>query len=146
MKYIYLVLVLIFISCNSETPITESEQKEFTELTQAWHNKYVQGSVNLKEILSGMDENIIMWENDKVWTYKEVEKFGPHLPSKDIMDTYNDQKLLNKGLGYDYVSQKYISSMTGDTMRETSSRLWKLKNGIWKIVRMNNLIKKEVSE
>ena len=144
MKYTSLLFALIFISCNSENPITENEQKEFTEMTQTWHNKYVQGSVNLKEILSGMDENIIMWENDKVWTYKEVEKFGPHLPSKKIIDTYNDQKLINKDLGYDYVSQKYISSMTGDTMRETSSRLWKLKNGNWKIVRMNNLIKKEL--
>jgi len=144
MKYTSLLFALIFISCNSENPITENEQKEFTEMTQTWHNKYVQGSVNLKEILSGMDENIIMWENDKVWTYKEVEKFGPHLPSKKIIDTYNDQKLINKDLGYDYVSQKYISSMTGDTMRETSSRLWKLKNGDWKIVRMNNLIKKEL--
>jgi len=38
----------------------------------------------------------------------------------------------------------YISTITGDTMRETSSRLWKLENGNWKIVRMNNLIKKEI--
>ena len=144
MRWTYLVLVILLISCNSESPITENDQKEFTEMTQIWQSKYVEGSVNLKEILSGMDENIIMWENDKIQTYNEVEKFGSHLPSKNIIDTYNDQKLLNKNLGYDYVSQMYISTITGDTMRETSSRLWKLENGNWKIVRMNNLIKKEI--
>ncbi|SDB51497.1 hypothetical protein SAMN03097699_1843 [Flavobacteriaceae bacterium MAR_2010_188] len=142
MKYILITLTFLFVSCDSKNSITEKEQKEFIKISQSWHNKYVQGSVNLEEILSGMDENIIMWENDKVWTYKEVEKFGPHLPLKNIIDTYNDQKLLSKDLGYDYVSQKYISIRTEDTMRETSSRLWKFKNGNWKIVRMNNLIKK----
>ena len=145
MKYTYLILVILFISCNSETPITESEQKEFAEMAQTWHNKYTQGSENLEEILLGLDKNINMWENGKIWTYKEVEKFGPHLPKKHIIETYNDQKLLDKDLGYDYVSQKYISSMSGDTMRETSSRLWRKKNGNWKIIRMNNLIKKELN-
>lgn len=145
MKYIYLIIVIVFFSCNSDNPITETEQKEFEKITQTWHNSYVQGSVNLKDILLGLDEDIIMWENGKVWTYKEVEKIGPHLPKKKIIETYNDQKLLNKDLGYDYVSQKYISTMSGDTMRETSSRLWRKKDGNWKITRMNNLIKKELN-
>ena len=144
MKYTYLILVILFFSCNSDKGVTETEEIEFEKMAQDWHNKYVQGSVNLAGILAGMDENIDMWENGKIWTYKQVEKYGPHLPKKNVLETYNDQKLLKKDLGYDYVSQKYISSMTGDTMRETSSRLWKLKNGNWKIVRMNNLIKKEV--
>lgn len=143
MKYIYLIIAITFYSCNSDKPLTETEQSEFGKMAQTWHKSYAQGSVNLEEILSGLDKNIIMWENGKVWTYKEVEKFGPHLPKKIIIETYNDQKLLDKNLGYDYVSQKYISTITGDTMRETSSRLWELKNGNWKIVRMNNLIKKE---
>ena len=130
-------------SCNSNKTFTETEQNEFEKMAQDWQDKYTQGSVHLEKILSGLDENIDMWENGKVWTYKEVEKFGPHLPEKDIIETYNDQKLLKRDLGYDYVSLKYISSMSGDTMRETSSRIWRLKNGEWKIVKMNNLIKKE---
>lgn len=136
--------MILFFSCNSDKVMTETKEIEFEKMAQDYHNKYVQGSVNLADILAGMDESIDMWENGKVWTYQEVEKFGPHLPKKIVLETYNDQKLLKKDLGYDYVSQKYISTMTGDTMRETSSRLWKLKNGKWKIVRMNNLIKKEV--
>jgi hypothetical protein len=143
MKYTLLVLAIIFISCNQEIPITQNDQKEFKEMAQSWHSKYVQGSENLDEILLGLDKNIKMWENGNVWTYGEVEKFGPHLPKKHVIETYNDQNLLNNNLGYDYVSQKYISTLTGDTMRETSSRLWEMKNGNWKIVRMNNLIKKE---
>ncbi len=143
MKYIYFILVIVIFSCNSSEEITELEQNEFEKMAQDWNSKYMQGSKNLEEILSGLDENIDMWENGKVWTYKEVEKFGSHLPKKNVIETYNDQKLLKKSLGYDYVSLKYISTKSGDTMRETSSRLWELKNGDWKIVRMNNLIKKE---
>lgn len=146
MKNIYLILAITFFSCNTNKPVTESDQNEFEKMTQTWQSKYMQGSENLEEILMGLDDNIIMWENGKVWTYKEVEKIGPHLPKKNIIETYHDQKLLNKNLGYDYVSQKYISTITGDTMRETSSRIWELKNGNWKVVQMNNLIKKEVTE
>ena len=128
---------------NSDKDTLKTNEQDFIEMTQILHNKYTQGSENLEEILLGLDKNINMWENGKIWTYEEVEKFGSHLPKKHIIETYNDQKLLAKDLGYDYVSQKYISSMSGDTMRETSSRLWRKKNGNWKITRMNNLIKKE---
>lgn len=145
MKYTLLILAITFISCNSEIPITQDKQKEFKDMAQSWHSKYVQGSENLEEILLGLDKNIKMWENGNVWTYEEVEKFGPHLPKKHVLETYNDQNLLNNNLGYDYVSQKYISTVTGDTMRETSSRLWKMENGSWKIVRMNNLINIETN-
>jgi len=54
-------------------------------MTQTWHNKYTQGSENLEEILLGLDKNINMWENGKIWTYKEVEKFGPHLPKSILL-------------------------------------------------------------
>jgi hypothetical protein len=145
MKYIYLILLFLIISCNTDKDTLKADEQDFIEMTQNWQNKYTQGSENLEEILLGLDKNINMWENGKIWTYKEVEKFGPHLPKKHIIETYNDQKLLGKDLGYDYVSQKYISSMSGDTMRETSSRLWRKKNGNWKITRMNNLIKKELN-
>ncbi|TBW28707.1 hypothetical protein [Gramella sp. KN1008] len=144
MKYIYLILAIIIFSCNTNEEMTELEQNEFEKMAQEWNNKYVLGSEYLEEILFGLDENIDMWENGKIWTYREVEKFGSHLPKKNVIEIYNDQKLLKKNLGYDYVSLKYISTMSGDTMRETSSRLWKLKEGDWKIIRMNNLIKKEV--
>jgi hypothetical protein len=142
MKANYLILVITLIACNAEKSFTETEQVKFEIMTQAWQSKYMQGSENLEEILMGLDDNIIMWENGKVWSYMEVEKFGPHLPKKKIIETYHDQKLLNKNLGYDYVTQKYISTISGDTMRETSSRIWELKDGNWKIVRMNNLLQR----
>ena len=67
MKYPYLILVLLFISCNSEAPITEKEQKEFAEMTQAWQRDIMQGAEKIEEILSKMDKNLKMWENDKIW-------------------------------------------------------------------------------
>ncbi len=142
-KYISFTIIALLISCNPDQVVTQADQKAFEEMAQAWHKTYTKGGANLNEILSGLDENIDMWENGKVWTYDELVKFGEHLPVKAVVDTYNDQKLLKKHMGYDYVSQTYISSISGDTMRETSSRLWELKEDGWKIVRMNNLIKRE---
>ena len=142
-RYFYIALVAFTVSCNSEQGVTEADQRSFEEMAQTWHLTYMKGGAHLDAILSGLDENIDMWENGKVWTYEELVKFGEHLPEKAIVDTYFDQKLLKEQLGYDFVSQTYISPNSGDTMRETSSRLWELKDGDWKIVRMNNLIKLE---
>ena len=144
MKYVLIALLALLVSCDSEELVTAVDQEEFKDMAQTWHHMYMEGGANLEEILSGLDENIDMWENGKVWTYGELVKFGEHLPEKAVLETYNDQKLLQRDLGYDFVSQTYISSITGDTMRETSSRLWQVKDGQWKIVHMNNLIKREV--
>lgn len=143
MKPAYLTALLFVIACNNEEPISKADEQEFTQIAQAWHSKYMQGSKNLEEILSGLDQDIAMWENGKVWTYQELEQFGPHLPEKEVIETYSDQKLLGAGLGYDYMSHLYVSSLSGDTLRETSSCLWRKKGDGRKIIRMNNLIKKE---
>src|SRR5690606_4629438 len=123
MKYFSLVMLFLIMACNNKMGTLKTAEENFIKRSQTWQNKYVQGNKNLDEILEGLDRDIIMLENGKTWTYQEVVKFGPHLPEKQVIETYNDQVLLEKDLGYDYVSQKYISSVTGDTMRETSSRL-----------------------
>ena len=143
MKYTYLLLVGFIISCNSNTSVTEADQNQFADMAQAYHSKYIEGSKNLDDILSAMDQDIKMWENGKIWTYADLEKFGPHLPAKNVIETYNQQKLLKPDIGYDYVSQLYISTISGDTLRETASRIWQKSKGEWKIVQMNNLIKPE---
>ena len=146
MRYIYLVLAILFISCNSETPITESEQKEFAEMTQAWQQDIMQGAEKLDAILAKMDRNLQMWENDKVWTYELIEKFGPHLPKKNVINVYDEQILLDRKLGYDFVTMVYINTITQDTMRETSSRIWRKSENGWKVTNMSNLIKGEMTE
>lgn len=146
MKYTYLVLALLFISCNSETPITESEQKEFAEMTQAWQRDIMQGAEKIDAILAKMDKDLKMWENDRIWTYELIEEFGPHLPKKKVIDVFNEQVLLNKKLGYDFVTMVYVSPITNDTMRETSSRIWKKDENGWKVTTMSNLIKRELTE
>lgn len=55
MKYIYLVSAILILSYNSNEEITELEQNEFEKMAQDWNNKYMQGSKNLEEILSGLD-------------------------------------------------------------------------------------------
>ena len=108
-------------------------------MAQAYQSNYMEGSVNLDGILAGMDQDIQMWENGKIWTYSDIEKFGPHLPKKNVIETYNQQKLLEKGLGYDFVSLVYINT-SGDTLRESASRIWEQRGEVWKIVYMSNLI------
>ncbi len=145
MKCIYLVFTILLVSCNLETPITEKEQKEFAKMTQDWQLDVMQGAEKIDAILSKMDKDLKMWENDKIWTYELIEKFGPHLPKKKVIDVYNEQILLNRKLGYDFTTLVYISSITKDTMRETSSRIWKKDKNGWKVTNMSNLIKKEIT-
>ena len=146
MKYTCLVLAILFISCNSEPPITDSEQKEFTEMAQAYQQDIMQGAEKLDAILAKMDRNLQMWENDKIWTYKLIEEFGPHLPKKEVINVYNEQILLYRDLGYDYVTMLYVSTISGDTLRETASRIWKKTDQGWKVTYMSNLIKRELTE
>jgi len=101
------------------------------------------GGENCETILAAIDENIEMWENGNIWTYSDMEKFCPHLPKKNVVDTYNDRKLLSSDLGNDFVSQLYVTAK-GDTIRETVSRIWKKRSQTWKIVQMNNLLNQEV--
>lgn len=144
MKYGFLILLALLTSCKTNNSVTQAEIDKFEQLTQSYQTAYMEGSENCEEILAAMDENIKMWENGKVWTYSDLENFCPHLPQKNVVQTFNDQKLLDSNLGYDFVSQLYVSTK-GDTMRETVSRIWKKKSNTWKIIRMNNLLKKEVN-
>ena len=142
MKYLYLILVIpILVSCNSDEIISEKEQIEFEKMARTYQTTYMEGSTNLEEILEGMDKNIQMWENGKIWRYDDMVKFGPHLPNKMVIETYNEQRLLEKNLGYDFVTVIFINGR-GDTLRETTSRIWKKPKDKWKIVFMNNLISK----
>ena len=146
MKYIFLVLAFFLLSCKADIPITEEEQKEFTEMAQAYQRDIMQGAEKLDAILSKMDRDLQMWENDKIWTYELIEEFGPHLPKKKVIDVYNEQILLKRKLGYDFVTLVYVSTITNDTMRETSSRIWRKDNNGWKVTNMSNLIKRELTE
>ena len=146
MKHIYLILAIFFISCNSETAITENEQKEFAAMTQIWQRDIMKGGEKIDAILAKMDKDLTMWENDKMWTYELIEEFGPHLPRKKVIDVFNEQILLNRKLGYDFVTMVYVSPVTNDTMRETSSRIWRKGVNGWKVTNMSNLIKRELSE
>jgi len=143
MKNTYLIiLIILFSSCNKENSITESDKIAFEKTAQNYQSIYMDGGKNCEQILATLDENIEMWESGKVWTLNDLKKFCSHLPTKKVIKTYHNQKLLSKELGYDYVSQLYISQ-TEDTLRETASRIWRKTDENWKIIKMNNLIKKE---
>ena len=113
-------------------------------MAQDYQSAYMEGSKNCDKILGRMDREIRMWENGSVWSYADLEKFCPHLPSKPVIQTYNKQVLLGHDLGYDYVSQLYLRRR-GDTMRETTSRIWKKVGDEWKIVEMNSMLNLEIN-
>lgn len=140
MKCLPVLVALLFVSCESRNSLTPEQQLDFEQMARSYQTTYMAGSKNLDQILAGMDEDIQMWENGKIWTYQDMVKFGPHLPSKKVVDTYNEQVLLDPETGYDFVTLLYISSLSGDTLRESTSRIWKRVGDTWKIMKMSNLI------
>jgi len=142
MKYTSIILLILFVSCSTDTKISDTQIKDFQEMAQTYQTIYNEGSENCDQILAAIDENIEMWENGRIWSYSDLEKFCPHLPKKNVVEIYNDQTLLDHNLGYDFVSQLFVVQ-SGDTMRETSSRLWQKHDTTWKIVKMKNLISRK---
>lgn len=147
MRFILLILLAVFSSCNPANTISENLHDEFEESAQSFQLKYVGGSENCTDILTSIDENLEMSEIAfsepvKEFTYQDLEQYCPFLPKKEIIVSYTEQKLLNSKLGYDFVSQLYLRESLGDTVRETTTRIWELKQGNWKIVLMNNSLSK----
>ncbi len=147
MKYFVLLLMVAIAACSNEHPPTEREEIEFRKTAVAFQYDYMGGSANCASILNAIDKNIQMSETrfgEPVMelTYEQLEEFCPHLPEKQVIKTVSEQRLLTTSLGYDYVSQLYLRITVGDTARETSSRIWQKKDGVWKIIMMNNSLNK----
>ena len=145
---VLLVVTTLLFSCKSDKPFTEAQENDFKEVARLYQLKYMEGSVNCDAIMNSMDENIRMSEIRfteplRSYTFKQLKEFCPHLPKKQIFHSTTEQRLLNPSQGYDFVSQTFLRSTGEDTLRETSSRIWEIKNGEWKIVQMNNSIKKD---
>ena len=149
MKKIYLLLTLvlgIFMISNAQETTKEEKQKEFEEIAKTFQSNYMEGSENCESIIQAFDKNVKMSENrfsqQMTMTYEQLVQFCPHLPKKEVINTVTEQKLLSLELSYDYVSQLYLRKSVGDTIRETSSRIWQLKGGSWKIIQMNSSLNK----
>lgn len=144
MKYSFLLIATLFIaSCsNTETAVTEAQQKEFRTMAQAYQTAYNGGGANCDQITKAFDENVKMSEIQFGqfinYPYEVIIAYCPHLPKKQVIETTSEQRLLTPTLGYDYVSQLYLRQNKTDTIRETSSTIWENKNGQWKIIQMNN--------
>ena len=147
MKYLIILFLILVVSCNDRTSLTEFQKNDFENITREYQTNYMEGSDNCKYILNALDENIKMSESQFGQpplniSYEQLVKYCPHLPKKEIISTITEQRLLTSNLGYDYVSQLYLRKSVGDTARETSSRVWQKKDGIWKIIQMNNSLNK----
>lgn len=136
MKYLYIALTLLLLSCSSNT-ITETDEREFSQITERYQEMYIDGDdSNCDELLDMVDKNIEFNENGATWTKTNMIDYCPYLPKKDVFETLSEQKLLSADLAYDFVNQLYLTQ-DQDTISETSSRLWKKLNGDWKIIKMN---------
>lgn len=142
-----LTLVLsIFMNSYAQGTTTEEQQKAFEDIAQTFQANYMEGSENCESIIHAFDKKVRMSENrfsqQMTMTYEQLVQFCPHLPKKEVINTVTEQSLLSSDLGYDYVSQLYLRKSVGDTIKETSSRIWKLKDGNWKIIQMNSSLNK----
>ena len=125
----------------------KEEQLKFEKVALAFQTKYVGGSENCEDINNSIDEDVKMSEirfsePAVTFTHAQLVQFCPHLPKKDVIKTETEQRLLSSTLGYDYVCQLYLRKSLGDTVRETTSRIWELKNNEWKIIQMNSSLNK----
>lgn len=147
MRYFFLILIIPILSCTSNKGITEEEQLKFKQMALTFQVKYMDGSENCEDIINSIDQDVKMSEirfsgPAVSYTHEQLVQFCPHLPKKDVIDTETEQRLLSSTLGYDYVTQLYLRKSLGDTIRETSSRIWKFKNNEWKIIQMNSSLSK----
>jgi hypothetical protein len=149
MKKIYLSVTLvlgIIINSYAQGTTTEEQQNAFEEIAQNFQANYMEGSENCESIIHAFDQKVKMSENrfsqQMNMSYEQLIQFCPHLPKKEVLNTVTEQRLLSSESGYDYVSQLYLRKSVGDTVRETSSRIWELKDGGWKIIQMNSSLNK----
>lgn len=147
MKYFVIVVLIVVAACSNEQAPTGLEEIEFRKTAVAFQYEYMGGSANCAAILNAIDENVRMSETQfgsppMDFSYEELQQFCPHLPDKQVIKTVSEQRLLTPNLGYDYVSQLYLRTSVGDTARETSARIWQKKDGVWKIIQMNNSLSK----
>lgn len=151
LNLIPILIATLILSCqnqsnnaNSDVSLISTDSlKAFEIMAQNFQAKYMAGSENCETIIEAFDKNVNMSEiqfgdGAMVFTYEMLKEFCPHLPKKDIIQTVTEQRLLSTELGYDYVSQLYLRKSLNDTIRETSSRIWKLENNKWKIIQMNS--------
>jgi hypothetical protein len=149
MMKIYFLLTLVFgtfVNSYAQETSTEEHYKEFEEIARTFQSNYMEGTENCESIIQAFDKNVKMSENrfsqQMTMTYEQLVQFCPHLPKKEVINTVTEQRLLSSELSYDYVSQLYLRKSVGDTVRETSSRIWQIKNGSWKIIHMNSSLNK----
>ena len=149
MKNILIISILFLVSsCKNNNTYSETQESEFKNTAISYQSKYMEGSKNCDYIMNSMDEQIVMSELRfdeplQSYTFEQLKVFCPHLPNKKIIESVTEQRLLSSSHGYDFVSQTFLRSNGIDTLRETSSRIWEIKDGVWKIVQMNNSIKKD---
>ncbi len=125
---------------------TETEKEEFEKIAHTFQAKYMDGGENCDYLLKVIDEDVVLSEiqftKELTMTQEMLVQFCPHLPKKEVVSTVSEQRLLTTDLAFDYVSQLYLRKSLGDTVRETSARIWKKKDGVWKIIQLNNSLNK----
>ncbi len=133
-------------SSYCQDSLTDAEKQEFAKVAQTFQEKYMDGGENCDYLMKVIDENVVLSEiqftKELSMTHEMLVQFCPHLPKKEVVSTVSEQRLLTADMAFDYVSQLYLRKSLGDTVRETSARIWKKKDGVWKIIQLNNSLNK----
>ena len=131
--------VLTLASCASAPRVSDSDTAEFQSVAERFQQLYLGGGENCERILPALAEDIEMLENGRVWTYEDLQEYGPYLPKKNVIRSWSDRSVLTPDLAYDFVTAVFEDD-AGAQRRETTCRLWRKTAGAWKIVRMNNVL------
>ena len=135
-----LALALLAVpGCTRAPGFTDADTARFEQVAERFQQLYSGGGGNCEGILMGVAEDVTLIENGERWGYSELARFCPHLPAKQVLETWADRTLIGPALGYDFVTQIYENE-SASPRRETTVRVWRNTGGEWKVIRMSSVL------
>ena len=121
MKYTYIFIACMFLSCSSEKPDLKKIETDFINTAKHLHELYINAG-DCSEMNAMIDKDIVFFENGKPFTYENILEYCSYIKPKNAFDIYSKQYIIEPNVGFDYVEQYYVNSEQ-DTLRETTSRI-----------------------
>lgn len=134
MKYSFLLLGSLILSCTIDKSDPKYNESQFIKTAKHFHEFYITAG-DCKERNAMVDKDIIFYENEKLFTYQDILDYCSYIKPKDVFKIYTEQYLIQPAVGFDYVDQ-YYTNQEADTLRETTSRIWQLKSDAWVVTHM----------
>jgi len=134
MKYTYIFIACMLLSCSSEKPDLKKIETDFINTAKHFHELYINAG-DCTDRNAMVDKDILFFENGQPFTYQNILDYCAYIKPKITFDIYSKQYIIQPNVGFDYVEQYYVNPEQ-DTIRETTSRIWQFKSDNWIVTHM----------